>query len=235
MSKEKPIIFSTPMVQALLNTKPGVWPPEPIDEGKPFKSQTRRAIKPQPEYLYGDGRRKSYKWEDGIFALDFYPKRTALLDYCPYKPGDILWVRETFGIFNDEDEAVYLHYKADEGNPEKPKYFGKWKPSIFMPRKAARLFLEVKEVRVERLQDITEADAKAEGIAANCIAYDIEHCFTDEEIGCTACNKMNAVAFKKLWDTINAKRGYPWEDNPWVFVYEFIGSARRDYERVQNG
>ena len=170
---EKPIIFSAEMVRALLNTKPDVWPAEPVDDSKPFKSQTRRVIKPQPDTNIT---RKEFR------ALLSHGGKCIKNPYeAPYKPGDILWVRESFGIFNDEDEAVYLYYKADEGNPEKPKYFGKWKPSIHMPRGAARLFLEVKSVRVERLQDITEADAAAEGIGLNWLRHWIEKNYKEPE------------------------------------------------------
>ena len=235
--KEHPVIFSTPAVRALLNTKPDTWPAKPINPDKPFKSMTRRVMKPQPEYRFGEGKREMYKWKEGLFALNFYPDRSTILENAPYKPGDILWVRETFGIFDDEGEYTYLYYKADEGNPEKSKYFGKWKPSIHMPREAARLFLEVKSVRVERLRDISEKDAKAEGvekfnqcktlyedrvrnriIACGGGAYPIVHCVD--------CEKYKNTSFKNgfllLWDSLNVKRGCSWESNPRVWVYEFM-------------
>jgi len=85
-----------------------------------------------------------------------------------------------------------------------------------MPREAARLFLEVKSVRVERLQDITEADAKAEGVKDLC---DIcRGCYG----GYSCIEYIPIYLFEKLWDNINAKRGYLWDSNPWVFVYEFM-------------
>ena len=165
----KPILFSTPMAQALLNTKPGTWPAEPIDPEEPFKWQTRRVVKTQPEI---DTRYEAAVIEDGKLKIcgrgigDVW--ETRRIYKMPYHVGDILWVRETYGLFNDEDEYIYIYYKADEGNPEKCPYFGKWKPSIHMPRKAARIFLEVKSVRVERLRDISHEDAKAEGALPIC-------------------------------------------------------------------
>jgi hypothetical protein len=170
--REKPILFSTPMILALLNTKPGTWPAEPIDPSKPCKSMTRRVVnmpKTTPE-----GRIPFFESiPDPTLGVHAYwqvkPK---------YKVGDILWVRETWNI-NPKKESWL--YKNDEcGFCSACKKIGSefiyrasfpdcypchgWKPSIFMPRKAARLFLEVKSVRVERLQDITEKDAKAEGV-----------------------------------------------------------------------
>ena len=192
--KEIPILFSTPMVRAILDGT---------------KTQTRQVIKPQPEYAFGDGRREVYKWKDGLFSLKFYPDRTIILDYCPYgKPGDILCVRETFTLTQYGKHV----YKAD--CRDKDGYYWssvaadingvKWRPSIHMPRKAARIFLEVKSVRVERLQDISQEDIYAEGIQIDCVS-----------------SYANRFSFIKLWDTLNAKRGYSWESNPWVWVIEF--------------
>ena len=138
----KPIIFSGGEVKALLNTKPGVWPAEPTDSGKPCKSVTRRVMKPQPEPERGG--------ESGVE------------DRAPYKPGDILWVRETWC-----KHEYGFDYKVIENGQIFPAFDDdriKWKPSTRMPREAARLFLEVKSVRAERLRDITETDAKAEGV-----------------------------------------------------------------------
>ena len=98
----KPILFSTPMVRALLNTKPGVWPPEPIDSGKPFKSQTRRVIKPQPYFIQSSCR---WKWEipkskiikcEAVLSASREWWEYLHPNQYPYKPGDILWVRETW-------------------------------------------------------------------------------------------------------------------------------------------
>ena len=137
----KPIIFSTNDVQALLNTKPGTWPAEPIDSGKPFKSQTRRILEPiEPQYKkdsVGTRERKALR------ARIFYdiPKDVPYLALPRYKLGDKLWVRKTF---YDGDMQGKMIYRAD-GEYDCD---GVWKPSIHMPREAARLFLEVKAVRV---------------------------------------------------------------------------------------
>jgi hypothetical protein len=240
--KEKPIIFSTPMVQALLNTKPNIWPEEAIDPSKPFKWMTRRVIKPQPvevsEFL-------AWQQETGK----------------KYQKGDILWVRETFTKTKDGD---YI-YRSDPmfDGMGKGDFSWSWTSPLFLPRKAARILLEVKDVRIERLQDITEEDAKAEGVAGlwdymtdaqwkeyvdrlgrngNPISNTDKHAwgyknylwhghFGEYGMG----NKKSDAwkyqksaydtakgSFSSLWELINAERGYPWDSNPWVWVYEFM-------------
>ena len=118
---------------------------------------------------------------------------------CPYgKPGDELWVRETWNGTESEGIAYRATDPQMDGEP--------WKPSIFMPRWASRLQLVIKDVRVERLQDISIDDIYAEG------AYSINW---------GRMPGSEHKAFKALWDSINAKRGYGWETNPWVWVVEF--------------
>ena len=205
--KEKPIIFSTPLIPAIQNLKPDVWPPEPIDPGKPWKWQTRRIIKPQP-------------FSDDIYGPEWYPPVIINKDgeategkpiygiydgdgewgiKCPYPPGTRLWVRETWTIL----QTKYF-YRADIENPT-GHYRTKWRPSIHMPREAARLFLEVKSARVERLQEISNEDILAEGI---------------NDLGSYGANYDYFA--NEIWDNINAKRGHPWENNDWVWVYEFM-------------
>jgi len=173
----KPIIFCTPMVQAIL-------------EGR--KTQTRRVIKPQPD-------------------AGLMPNKYA----APYKPGDILWVRETWKPdYHDEDGYCY---KADGDREMYPNNLLHWRPSIHMPRAAARIFLRVTDVRAERVQDISAEDAHSEGIA--CIHDEISEC----------------AAFAALWDEINAKRDggrYAWERNPWVWAYTFERIAKEEAERA---
>ena len=111
--------------------------------------------------------------------------------------GDVLWVRETFFTFYDKS-IPKTYYKAD--NPVECKT---WKPNIFMPRKACRLFLQVEVVREERLQEISAADIEEEGISGK------------------ADSGIMRQNFQKLWDSINAKRGYGWDSNPIVKVIEF--------------
>lgn len=175
--KEKPILFSSPMVKAILDGS---------------KTQTRRVIKPQPIWI-GD---PSVQFK----TQDCNPKGIIK---CPYgQPGDRLWVREKFSYPTGYSYVGGIWYWAD-GQPDKGDWI-KPKPSIHMPRWASRITLEVVSVRVERLQDISESDSRAEGVR-----------YSEEEIRPYTC------AFVDLWDSINAKLGYGWDVNPWVWVVEF--------------
>jgi len=185
----KPIIFSTPMVQAILDGK---------------KTQTRRVIKidDAPE-----------NWKISIAGTSIVRTEPYDVKLPRYAAGDILWVRETFC----EVPYEYNHIPIKGGHITIPKYAykadserdytGIWKPSIHMPREAARIFLRVKTVRVERLQDITEEDAIAEGMSNTLV---------DGVVFISA--KGN---FHVFWDSLNIKRGYGWDTNPWVWVIEF--------------
>ena len=218
----KPILFSTTMVQALLNTAPCVWPAEPIDASKPCKSQTRRVVEDQPPYGFfrydglwseeddGDGCHYFEQLLSNGKPTEMYWK----VGNPKYKVGDILYVREawqenTMHSEGDRRDIPYL-YKADPDGV----LLRSWKPSIHMPREAARLFLEVKSVRVERVQDISTIDSIAEGcemvFGTKRQKYDNNHI------------TIGVASFAYFWDSINAKRGYSWESNPWVFVYEFM-------------
>ena len=192
--KERPILFSGPMVRAIL-------------EGR--KTQTRRVVKPQPPTAFvtvrvEDGTQASWCLRNQS-AFDL-PESAAdwLTLRCPYGvPGDRLWVRETWGSCTTNG-TVCSGYRADVAlRPEIEAGVDRWRPSIHMPRWASRLLLEVKAVRVERLQEISEDDAFAEGISGG------------DWLG-------NPVGtYRELWDSINAKRGHSWESNPWVWVVEF--------------
>ena len=195
LKKEKSIVFSTEEVRATVDGR---------------KTMTRTVVK-HPEKI------DSYR-----FKLNF-PQINIVDPKLPYRVGDILWVRETWSQLDADYRAVTgkldiedfkgcrIVYKADEN----PEHFNYWRPSINMPRAAARLFLKVKDIRVERLQDITEQDILAEGTPF------------DREIYEMPCNIQNAGAtylagcFMRIWDSINAKRGYGWDLNPWVWVIEF--------------
>jgi hypothetical protein len=195
---EHPILFSTAMVQAIL-------------EGR--KTQTRRVMKPQPEWrkapenvMMSDG----YAWEKGGTRLEAWPDEEKfareIAKYCPYgKPGDTLWVRETWG----KDKYGQYHYRAEYPEHDSEPY-PIWHPSIHMPKEAARLLLTVKDVRVERLHDISEEDASAEGMD---YLYETGQ-FKKEPYTSTE-------AFEWLWNEINKSRGFSWETNPWVWVVEF--------------
>ncbi|MGI6691178.1 MAG: hypothetical protein ACOX63_10145 [Christensenellales bacterium] len=210
-AKMKPIIFSTPMVRAIM-------------EGR--KTMTRRVMKPQP--IMDDGGMwhwKDCQWMDG--GLGF--PASGIDDYAPYKPGDTMWVKETWQHVDNGDENSGYVYKASENGKAWEKNAGgwKWRPSIFMPREAARIFLWVTDVYAERLQDITEEYARVEGIRSYWKAPHNRESpfFWDEDEFYKGNDKASfrkaRDAFRDLWDSINAKRGYGWESNPWVFVYAF--------------
>jgi len=182
----KPILFSTDMVKAILAGR---------------KTQTRRVVKPQPITL-PQGFYFHPKKNIAIHIIGNPSKHTAVTKHCPYgQIGDILWVRETWAEYGPI--AGKFHYKADHINGPYVNDF-KWKPSIHMPREACRLFLRITSVRVERLQNITEADAIAEGIQYN----------SDAPASIT-----NKGSFAKLWESINGPAS--WQANPWVWVVEF--------------
>lgn len=238
--KERPILFSAPMVKAIL-------------EGR--KTQTRRIMKPQPDHLQVydfkgkrlyDGENRLWCW-NGHVSEDLQSIEAFLRDRCPYGvSGDHLWVRETWTLIpNDmrgrdlsvayraggeskvhKGEDVYgapgsalVHMtigcdlaEYDNGN------WGVWRPSIHMPRLASRLTLEVVSVKVERLQEISEADAIAEG------SGEPFQCSTGK--GPTwrlpdglSWAKSGIEAYQQIWESINGKGS--WNENPWVWVVEF--------------
>lgn len=183
--RERPILFNGEMVRAIL-------------EGR--KTQTRRVMKPQPcewveavTYSEYQGCWTVHGYEGGMMTstrtFDGQPELK-----CPYgKSNDELWVAD--------------------GSPTPIDYWC-WKrntlPSIHMPRGVSRIQLKITDVRVERLQDITEDDAKAEGV----------HLPPIEEWWYIPDNP-HILKFQELWDSINAKKGYGWDLNPWVWVVEF--------------
>jgi hypothetical protein len=127
---------------------------------------------------------------------------------CPYgQPGDMLWVREAWG----QDLEGEIFYKTD--HHAKPSTLDRWRPSIYMPRWASRITLEITSVRVERVQEITPNDAVAEGV-------DEKTCDTGEHAGSSEWIDYRS-GFIKLWDSINAKRGDGWDVNPFVWVLTF--------------
>ena len=218
---EKPILFKTEMVQAILAGK---------------KSMTRRIIKPQPNgqlkcVIKHETKGRSCWMEDNADQLS---KDFKFHKY--YEVGDILWVRETWAKLCRVDENGYTHYDeetiyyAADGGPSIDLYDAdgfllddqnmKWRPSIFMPRYAARLFLKVKDIRVERLQDITEEDARSEGIKWTNEGPLHAH-YLNHNLNAFLNFKTSKEAFSSLWDNINLKRGYGWGINPWVWVVEF--------------
>jgi len=209
MTKEHPILFSGSMVRAILDGR---------------KTQTRRAVKMQPPagthevitYHHPDPRTHYWAFDD-----------RSLLDWavpCPYgEVGDRLYVRETWQHSNhpfgpyDEDCAVF--YRADylddphgpDGEKSPDGKYRDWRPSIHMPRAASRLTLEIAGVRVERLNDCSEADARSEGVTIE----------SHHKTGyCSGADRPPSLrAFRDLWDSINGAGA--WAANPWVWVVEF--------------
>lgn len=199
--KERPILFSAPMVRAILNGT---------------KTQTRRVVKPQPPEGYAfsgvttasTDPQQVGKW---VWSLGTSGPGPLHRVRCPCGiPGDRLWVRETWtevaGPCRDEDpeefrrQRVGVIYRADSPSDILD---GTWKPSIFMPRWASRLTLEVTGVRVERLKDISRGDCMAEGCPFPNMA-----------------GQTDPVAwYRELWEKINGPD--TWELNPWVWVLEF--------------
>jgi hypothetical protein len=156
-----------------------------------------------------------YRWWDDATIFRIYPK---------WDVGDRLWVREIWAtekMFNDfsvkdiveaKVATLPLWYKVlDTQIDREGQERGRWRSSRFCPRWASRITLEITEVRAERLQDITEEDAEAEGMNFN------EHYSFGRDYGATTYREL----FQRLWDSLNKKRGYGWEKNPWVWVLGF--------------
>jgi hypothetical protein len=184
--RERGILFSGPMVQAILEDR---------------KMQTRRVIKPQPQC--------------GSDA-----------EHCPYGvPGDRLWLREKWRYYEHPELMDCIEYAADSA-VIKPTdldnntgfHFsamcdaegttGKWRPSIFMPRWASRITLEIVEVRVQRIAEISAQDCIDEGIDPS-------------EVPGIGSDSSFIKAYHELWDAINAKRGYSFSSNPWCWCITF--------------
>ena len=198
--KERPILFSAPMVRAILDGR---------------KTQTRRVVKLPPGEWKHDAILQELDIKSrplGHPAFGFESKEGRFTARpCPYgQIGDRLWVRETFALHPTATEnykpITFYRARVDtilENN--------RWQPSIFMPRWASRITLEITEVRVERLQEITFEDAKAEGVPKElCNIVTTPHMgYLDTRSG-----------YRALWDSINGKT-HPWASNPWVWVVGF--------------
>jgi hypothetical protein len=190
--KERPILFSGPMVRAILAGT---------------KTQTRRVVKPR--FLW------PIRTRTGLTADEHQADIEAIVSFCPYGvPGDRLWVRETFCVFPEDAPdgmGQNVYYRADPHNlsdtalQTMQRNGVKWRPSIFMPRSASRILLEITDVRVERLQAISGPDCWAEGIEA--AGWD--------------CERYGSVVecYRDLWEKINGAGS--WDANPWVWVVLF--------------
>lgn len=209
--KERGMIFNAEMVRAILDGR---------------KTQTRRPVKPQP----GLTQKSGFSWNGVVYGAgsnDRETNRNFAHVKCPFgKPGDRIWVRETFSCIGNEDghpvdansnlcsrEDAQRIYRASAiqkpGNyglwtsPDGFDFEGPWTPSIHMPRWASRITLEITDVRVERLNNISECDAKAEGGPTEC----------------TLIGDKYFPGFRSLWKSIYGEES--WDANPWVWVIKF--------------
>lgn len=201
--KGYPIIFTGPSIPAILADR---------------KTQTRRVID-RVAFIgriteFGQSDTRGYDWTFRDRRMLWHDLRhSELMARCPFgEPGTRLWVRETWasvaanGICHEADD--YIVYRATD--PDWSEHEGwRWRSPIHMPRWASRLTLEITDVRVERVQEISREDAKAEGIA--------EYKAGDHEYD----NRTTVENFAVLWDSLNAKRSFGWEVNPWVWVLTF--------------
>lgn len=184
--RERPILFSAPMVRAILDVT---------------KTQTRRGaykLVRHPDF--------GYKLTPSVLVHEKEPQH-VIDRCCPYgQPGDRLWVREAW--MHVEHDVQPVRYRATN-----PSYAGRWRPSIHMPRWASRINLEITGIRVERLQDISETDAMAEGIQPELDGW------TDySNPSCQMC--LNPVdSYRTLWESINGAGS--WALNPWVWCISF--------------
>jgi hypothetical protein len=199
----KPILFSTPMVQAILAGR---------------KTQTRRVV----AFIKGFSPTWSGYVADGV---TIYGSNNTPAAKAKYQIGDILWVRETWTAMRDletghvdyfyaanklDHDTVCTTYQVDDDGFETGRRFP-FKPSIHMPKSIARIFLRVIGVRAERLLDITIADCENEGCKAG-----------DKYAGPQSTPALTArQSFMWLWQKLNDERGYSWASNPWVWVYTF--------------
>lgn len=224
---EKPILFSAPMVKAILAGT---------------KTVTRRVMKPQPTLLPDDQPRLS-PWDDSGFhwastkAQSMVSLREAHC-FCPYGlKGDILWVRETWRTFERPDGSDGIRFRADDAfvaidntlaaadlwidAHDNGKHVNDWRPSIFMRPWMSRIKLEVTGIAVARLQEITEEQAKAEGVTP-LTSIGADQPLAGEDRGRTQGSHPYTLAFAVLWDTINSDRaGCAWKDNPWLWAVSF--------------
>lgn len=210
--KERPILFSAPMVRAILAGR---------------KTQTRRAV-------------KITNRTPGLAAClqpadPAWVRQKTAAELCPYgQPGDRLWVRETWQHSNfplgPYDESCSVFYRADymddphgpDGEKSPEGKYRTWVPSIHMFRSASRILLDVTDIRVERLQDISDR-----GPQNDCTAEGVFHCGMDvpsyEAWSTSGLRSSEKYMYWQLWESINGAGS--WDANPWVWVVEFRRAA----------
>ncbi|HIC8361459.1 TPA: hypothetical protein ACW7O2_002978 [Klebsiella aerogenes] len=221
--KERGIIFNGEMVRAILDGR---------------KTQTRRIMKLQPKPSKsrpGDFWFSSKKLESMVHVSDLAPGNSPIADYhlfiqehcCPFGAvGDRIWVREAFRVHSRATDVATLVYKASERNSwteqthrvpvavcNKPATPEKWTPSLHMPRWASRILLEITDVRVERLNAISQEDAQDEGMELT----GWRTTYSDPDSGGEVWTPYDN--FARLWDSIYGEGS--WKVNPWVWVIEF--------------
>jgi len=194
------------------------------------KTQTRRIVKPTGAHhifqFRGMEEARGADEPTGEWAWCRAEKVVSEHIRCPYgKPGDRLWVRETFAHMYRGNAAPETRqhedvvYRADGFTPDEYVY-GSRKPSIHMPRWASRITLEVTGVRVERLQDISEEDAAAEGVESLRNEREYWKNYLESTADCDALICLSArESFRTLWESINGREA--WDANPWVWVVDF--------------
>ena len=201
---EKPILFKGEMVKAILEDR---------------KTQTRRIIKPQPTHFHKFPNKPIEPCKsnpDGTCAGEIKPR---------YAVGDLLWVREPFRIDRADAHRIWGRYTRDNSILDELLSDSEWekfcdwkkplsgKSSLYMFKSLTRLWLKVKSVRAEQIWDITWQDCRAEGI----VLVGDELVFNNQK----QKQSLFKTKFISLWDSINKKRGYGWDENNWVWVYDF--------------
>ncbi|EPL2419622.1 hypothetical protein RFD13_001759 [Klebsiella aerogenes] len=206
---ERGMIFNGEMVRAILDGR---------------KTQTRRIMKVQPEPSKsrpGDFWFSSKKLESMVHISDFAPGNSPIADYhlfiqehcCPFGAvGDRIWVRETWARYNIDQNSHDLAYRAT--TPADWPEEGRWRPSIHMPRWASRILLEITNVRIERLREISQADAEAEGVGKLKKGF-----WKNYQPGWTEFQLTARGSFATLWKSIYGDES--WYADPWVWVLEF--------------
>jgi len=261
--RERPILFAAPMIRAILagakTQTRRLLSPQPqlaimdAATSRSFHAAMDVGLIPKDEPAV-------WRWR-GTFCT---PWPRCADRWSPFGvPGDRLWVRETFALIwpgeyePDDIRENEVEYRADHPGKRYPGEWPdcpasetdsscpKWRPSLHMPRWASRLTLEITDVRVERLQDISEADARAEGIPLDVwdAALIAPNYLTDgeffqnwreEEPHFAKSDRIAVESYRALWDSLNAKRA-PWSSNPWVWVLSFKRVESADRKVVAHG
>lgn len=212
MGRVLPILFNTDMVRAILDGR---------------KTVTRRICKDGNEFTvpdmnFYDADKRTYAVHN--YANEEHTEKLSLVErICPICPGDILYIRETFKRNKDGYSGIdfggYI-YRADCKTVFKDLY-NPWKPSIHMPKKAARIWLKVTDVRVEKIQSITNEQILKEGISPKSVDHYMAQFpeVTEEWV-----HAAHWIPFSDLWNSTIKKADfdlYSWDTNPWVWVIEF--------------